>query len=271
MKTNKYLSKEFLTKLAMLSTELQYLLKTMKWISKNSKLTLHFLSGINRGVTGNHVTTIAGSLMFMGNLRPIIIAKLSFITGKAQHYIIEGQHIYTALLRLGWDIPYVVIEIKDKKQLIETIALLNASSNSWTTKDYVNSWSCLNEDYVKLNQYELIYDIEMSLIASILNEESLTSGYRIGAKIKSGEFYIKNEKENVKILDDLTDVLKVIPRMNRYENRYACSEYVNFRTIFAKEYNHNKFMKSLYLNKQKFILATQEKSKLADMFRVLAK
>jgi hypothetical protein len=59
--------------------------------------------------------------------------------------------------------------------------------------------------------------------------------------------------------------------MNRFENRYVCAEYVNFRRTTGCDYDHQKFMKSLENNKQKFILATQEQQKLADMFRNLIK
>jgi hypothetical protein len=76
---------------------------------------------------------------------------------------------------------------------------------------------------------------------------------------------------NISVLNDLTDILKIIPRMNRFENRYVCSEYVNFRRTSGSSYNHKSFLKNLAKDKQKFILATQEQEKLADMFRVLAK
>lgn len=58
--------------------------------------------------------------------------------------------------------------------------------------------------------------------------------------------------------------------MNRYENRYVVSEYVQFlRTI--SNYNHKDFLSNLIKNKEKFILATQEHSKLTEMFQKLTK
>lgn len=271
MKKVKIMTQDFLTKLELLNTILPFLLKNMKWTSEKSKIDFQFLTGINRGIVQSHVTKLAKSLMKIGNIRPIIVAKLSFMTGKIQYFVIDGQHVMMALIRLGWPIPYVTIEIKDKQDLVEKIAMLNASSKSWSFKDYINSWACLNEEYVKLNNYGKTYDIEFSIVAAILNEESLTSANSIGNKIKTGQFIIKNEKFNKQILDDLTDILKIIPRMNRFQNRYACSEYVNFRRTLVIKYDHKGFMKNLYKNKEKFIFATQEKSKLADMFKVLAK
>lgn len=249
----------------------QFLLKNIHWVTKTSKITFSFLSGINRGVNAGQVSKLAKSLELIGNIRPIVVAKISFITGKMGYYIIDGQHLYNALLRLGWDIPYIVTEIKDKRDLVEKIALLNSSSKTWSIQDYVNSWASLEEDYVKLNRYFQIYDVEMSIVASILSNAGVTGGGTITTRIKSGEFKIQDEEQNVQILEGLTDVLKIIPRMNRFENRYVCSEYVNFRRTVGCSYNHQVFMKNLTKNKDKFVLATQEQEKLADMFRVLTK
>lgn len=250
---------------------LQFLLKNVQWITKSSKITFNFLSGINRGINAAQVTKLAKSLELIGNIRPVIVARISFITGKLQHFVIDGQHLYNALLRLGWDIPYIVIDVKDKKDLVEKIALLNASSKTWSIQDYVTAWASLVPDYVKLNRYFQIYDIELNIIAAILSNGNGANGASISAKIKSGEFSIQDEEKNVDILDGLTDILKIIPRMNRYENRYVCSEYVSFRRNSGCDYKHNTFIENLTKNKQKFILATQEQQKLADMFRNLTK
>ena len=259
------------TKLKETIVLLQHLLKHILWATEKTKISFHYLTGINRGIIPSQVTKLVNALLKMGNVRPVVVAKLSFISGKMEHYIVDGQHIYNALLRLGWDIPYVIIEVKDKKDLVEKIALLNASSKPWSVQDYVTAWSSLVPDYVKLNRYFQIYDIELNIIASILNNISTANGSIILKRIKSGEFAIQDEEKNVDILNGLTDVLKIIPRLNRYENRFVCSEYVNFRRTAGSSYNHKSFLKNLDKNKQKFILATHEQEKLADMFRVLAK
>ena len=271
MKKVKTMTENLKAKLQPIISLLPYILKSIKWVNDASKLQFQFLTGINRGINPGQVTKLFKSFLKMGNLRPIIVAKLSFISGKVEYFIIDGQHAYNALLRLGWEIPYVVIEIKDKQELVETIALLNASSKSWTIQDYVTAWASLVPDYIKLNRYFEIYDIELNFIASILSNTTVGSGSIITKKIKSGEFRIQDEEKNVDIINGLTDVLKIIPRLNRFENRFVSSEYVNFRRTAGSSYNHKSFLKNLDKNKQKFILATHEQEKLADMFRVLAK
>ena len=111
----------------------------------------------------------------------------------------------------------------------------------------------------------------MSIVAAILSNLTVSGSSVAVKRIKSGELVIKDETKNVSILDNLTDVLKFVPRMNRFENRYLCAEYVNFRRTEGGNYKHGEFLKNLGKNKEKFILATQEKERLSDMFRVLAK
>jgi hypothetical protein len=240
----------------------------INWLAKGSKTAFSYLAGINRPVNPSQVTKLAESINKMGLIRPIVVTELSFISGKKTKYIVDGQHLFNACLRNNIDIPYVSINISDKKQLVETIALLNASSKNWTIFDYVLAWSSLNPDYVKLNQYFNMYDIEMSAIADILSGGTAASGGSINNKIKKGEFKITNEATNVAIINDLTDLLKIVPRMNRFENRYLCGEYVKFRRS-EKDYNHSLFIKKAQKNKNKFVLATQESGKLAEMFRKL--
>jgi hypothetical protein len=259
------------TKLKEVIVVVQHLLKNIFWATEKSKISFHYLTGINRGIYPAQVTKMFNSLLKIGNIRPIVVAKLSFISGKMEHYIVDGQHLYNALLRLGWDIPYVIIEIKDKQDLVEKIALLNSSSKTWSIQDYVTAWASLVPDYVKLNRYFQIYDIELNIIAAILSNVSSNSGSIISKRIKSGEFVIQDEEANVDILNGLTDILKIITRLSRYENRFVCTEYVNFRRTAGSSYNHKSFLKNLEKNKQKFILATHEQEQLADMFRVLAK
>lgn len=238
-------------------------------LKKDSHKSFNYLSGINRPINPSQVTKLAESLKALGILRPVIIARLSFITGKLTDYIIDGQHLFNALLRCNLDIPYVVIEIKNKVELVESIALLNASSKNWSILDYVTSWSCVSEDYKKLFHYYNVYDFELVDLSAILAGKSVAGG--INSKpIKRGQFKIDNEKEAVQILDYLTDVLTIIPRMNRFENKYVCSEYINFLKS-THDYNHNLFLEKLKKDKSKFILATQEHQKLSEMFKKLTK
>ena len=241
-------------------------LTNMAWLNEKSRIKLGYLAGIQRPIDPSQVTRIANSTDKMGIVRPVVVTRISFINGKLEYYIVDGQHLFNACIRNGMDIPYVLIDITDKKSLVEKIALLNASSKSWLLTDYTRAWSSLISDYVQLNHYFQVYDIEMNMIAGVLSGNSLSSGASITKKIKNGEFRIVNEAANVKILDNVTDVLKIVPRMNRYENRYLCNEYVKFIKEKGCNYNHAKFLVFLTKNKEKFVLATQQEGKLSEMF-----
>jgi len=244
---------------------------TIKWLSVSAKKGFMLLAGLNRSIIPYHVSKMAVSVDKMGIVRPVVVATLSFITGKPEKYIIDGQHLYTACLRNKIDVPYVEIEIEDKVDLVEKIALLNSSSKSWSIQDYVIAWGSLKEDYIKLNRYFEIYDFEFGVLASILNNQNLSSsagGASVNGKIKRGEFVILDEEKNVQILDNLTDMLRILPRQGRAENRYVCSEYVNFYRNCA-DYDHAKFIKNLKAQKELFVLATQEEGKLNELFQKL--
>jgi hypothetical protein len=242
------------------------------WLKANAKKGFYFLAGINRPITPNQVTKLAASILMMGIIRPIVIAELSFITGVKQKYIVDGQHLYNACLRLGIDIPYIIVTVKNQEELIEKIALLNASSKSWTQFDYITSWSSIKDDYKKLNRYFEIYDFELGILAAVLADKTLNvgGGNSVTSKIiKTGAFKVYDEPGAKKKLDYLTDVLKIIPRMNRIDNKYACSEYLSFLSKVGSKYDHSKFLAKLLKIKDSFVFATQEPGALETTFKQL--
>ncbi len=236
-------------------------------LKKDSKQSFSYLAGINRPIYPAQVTKLAESVIKMGIIRPVVIAYISFIDGIKKSYIIDGQHLFNALIRNNMDIPYVAIDVKDKIDLVEKIALLNASSKNWSMSDYVTAWASLNQDYVKLNHYYQVYDIDLATLSTILMGGSVDGSGTVKI-IKNGKFNIVDEKINVTILDNVTDLLKVIPRMGRNDNRYATREYIKFLRT-TNTYNHKKFIENLKKNKKEFILATQEDGKLVELFTKL--
>lgn len=237
-------------------------LTNLKW--SNTKTKFAFLAGVNRGITPQQVTKLAESINKMGVIRPVVVAWINFINGKKDLYIIDGQHLYLALLRMNAPIPYVELEINNKQELVETIALLNSSSKSWTMQDYVTAWSNLHPDYIKLNQYFQQYDFELNILASVLSNQDVSGAST--KTIKKGTFRIKDESQAKVALDCMTDLFKIMDRGSRYEIKYLCSEYFKFYRS-AKNYNHQRFIQNIKKNKRKFDLATQESGKLVKLFQ----
>jgi hypothetical protein len=236
---------------------------------------LAFLAGINRVVKPAHVTEIANSIQVMGNCRPVVVAKISFINGVPELYIIDGQHLYHALQRLNMPIPYVMIEVKDYPDLVSKLALFNATSKSWSMQDYIQAWTAVPEvanDYKILNEFFNTYDIELSILSSIMMDLEISN--HLGAAsslkhIKRGTFKVSDLDKSKLILDYLTDVFKVLKRLGRQENRFVCTEFVKMYRSRQSLYNHNRFIKNLKAKKTDFEMATHEPDTLSSMFKEL--
>jgi hypothetical protein len=251
-------------------TTIKQLLKDLKWAGKDSSKLFNLLAGINRPIVPSHVTKISTSIQRKGNARPVIIVRISFIDGTPKDYIIDGQHLFFALLRNNMDIPYVVMDVKDKADLVETIALLNSSSKSWTTMDYISAWASVSDDYKVLADLYNTYDLETSQIAELLHTGTIAIRNRVGGSgifttIKKGEFKILDKEDSIDKLNKIQDVLKVVPRMDRTSNSLFISSYTHFITVLGEKYNHEKFLAYLHTHKSEFVGVTQDPEQIQSL------
>ena len=252
------------------------LLKDLKWAGKDSSTLFNLLAGINRGVIPSHVTKISTSIQKRGCARPVIIVRVDFIEGVMKNYIIDGQHLFFALLRNNMDIPYVTMEVKNKEELVETIALLNTSSKSWTTMDYVSAWSSIVPDYVVLNKMYKTYDLELGQIAELAHTGTLAARAGLGASpvystIKKGNFRIQDKESCIDKLNKIQDVLGIVPRMDRKSNALFIASYVHLITILGDKYSHSKFLSYLTEHKDEFNLVTQDAEEVQKLLNKAAK
>jgi len=238
-------------------------------LKKGAKKGFKFLAGINRAVIPSQVNTLAKSVERKGCLRPVVVAKLKFIDGGKDYFIIDAQHLYTCLLRLSMDIPYIEIAILDKKDLVETIALLNASSRSWTMDDYITSWSFISSDYQKLKDFVNIYDFDRNFTAGVLSDGYGTAGGGKAAVIKRGDFKVSKVEDATFIFNCLTDILKITPRMPKNKTRYLCAEFTSFLRGKIGKYNHPVFLSKVKKETKAIVLATQETGALSKLFEKL--
>jgi hypothetical protein len=210
--------------------DINYPLKNMVFLPKNIELA--YLQGLQRDVIASQGRKLATSMKVMGNIRPIIVTKLKFDGNKYKFYVLDGQHNYTALLALGaTEIPVVEVPVKDIPSLVEVIALLNSSSKAWTLKDYVNAWGNIHQDYVTLKDLFDKYDVELSIIAAICGGSTVAGSGPGTSLIKSGKFKILNLDESERKLKDITEILNLLPRMDRAANRYFILSLLN---VFAE-------------------------------------
>jgi hypothetical protein len=173
-------------------------------------------------------------------------------------------------MRLDISIPYVEIDINNINHLVETIALHNASSKSWTLLDYVQSWKIVNKDYLVLQQLYERYDIELSQIAEILNKGYSSASSRSGGStamaklIKAGTFVVKDKDQSIILLNRITDALKIVPRMDRGSNKLFITTFSFYST--QPNYNHKTTLNFLKANKDKFALSTQDPEEFSRLF-----
>jgi hypothetical protein len=226
-----------------------------------------FLISLNRRIVPAQVTKLAQSINKMGVIRPIVVAEFTYL-GKKGLYIIDGQHLYHALLRNNMDFPYVEIKIDGDRDLVEKIALLNSSSKSWTLLDYIQAWTFVNPHYKTLMKYFNTYDLEILQIASILhsNKVSVMADSNISKVIKNGEFNVINEQKCIELFDCITDTLKIIPRMDRMSNKTFVSAYVDYYNS-TKDYDHEQFLEFLKNNVKELKFVTIDKDTLANFLK----
>jgi ParB-like chromosome segregation protein Spo0J len=83
---------------------------------------------MNRGIDSKHVQKMIASIRKMGVVRTVITTTTNIIEGETKTYIIDGQHLATALEREGKPIPYIEIEVESEEDLIVKMAYLHNSS-----------------------------------------------------------------------------------------------------------------------------------------------
>lgn len=179
----------------------EYKVKLTEDYSKFSSLPM------NRDIDSKHVQKIIASLRKQGCIRAVICCKTNIIEGVEKLYIIDGQHLATALEREGQPIPYIEYQISSEEELVERMAYLNNSSKSWDLMDYVNAWKMLKPDYMKLLKWKNMYDLEPTMIAAIA---TLTPSIRYSTQpIREGSFTVTNDKteEMCKCFNDI--ILKI--------------------------------------------------------------
>ena len=247
-----------------IAQDINYPLKNMKFIS--SEIPLELIDSLNRDVIASHGNKLAKSMRFMGNIRPIVITKMKYKSNSYKFYVIDGQHAYTALKSLGvTEIPVVEVPVKSLESLVETIALLNSSSKSWTLKDYVIAWSNIHQDYNVLNNLYEKYDMELSIIAAIATGNTVANSSPGTRLIKTGAFRILNLEETEQKLSDINEILNLLPRMDRAANRYFILSLLNvFNEITYTRKHHKQLLKYVEGNRETLKFALNNVNELKE-------
>jgi hypothetical protein len=193
---------------------------------------------MNRGIDSKHVQKMISSIRLMGVIRPVVTTTTNVIEGETKTYIIDGQHLATALEREGLSIPHVDIAVESEEDLVEKMAYLNNSSKSWDLMNYINAWKMIRPDYMKLFKWKNMYDIEITMLAAIgVNNAGIKY---TTSTIKTGNLQITNPKseEMCKAFNDIFLKIGMSDRSVKFQ----------FLAAFLQAYgtyNHTKVMSNI--------------------------
>ena len=193
---------------------------------------------MNRGIDSKHVQKMISSIRLMGVVRPVVTTTTNVIEGEVKTYIIDGQHLATALEREGLPIPHVDIAVESEEDLIAKMAYLNNSSKSWDLMNYINAWKMIRPDYMKLFKWKNMYDIEITMLAAIgVNNAGIKY---TTSTIKTGNFQITNPKaeDMCKAFNDIFLKIGMSDRSVKFQ----------FLAAFLQAYgtyNHTKVMSNI--------------------------
>lgn len=214
---------------------------------------------MNREIDSKHVQKMVTSIKKMGVIRPVIACRTNMFDGITKLYIIDGQHLATAMASVGEDVPYSVIDVADENDLVDKMAYLNNSSKSWDLMNYVHAFKMVNPEYMKLFKLKNMYDIEPLMIAAIALNSPTVNGYPVSKVIKSGEFVVKNPQTEA-MCKAFNEFFLKIGRADRWVK-------INFLTVFIaayKTYDHEKSLKNL--EKHLSTIKIMSDSRLASEF-----
>ena len=214
----------------------------MKMIGKELKIKhttsykMFSVLPMNRSIDSKHVQKMIASLRIQGCLRVVICCRTNIIEGEWKTYIIDGQHMATALEREGQPIPYIEIDIYSEENLIEKMAYLNNSSKSWDMMNFINAWKMIRPDYMKLFKWKNMYDIEVTMLA-IIGVNNAGVRYSTGM-LKTGNFKITNPRAE-DMCKAFNDIFLMIGKSDRAVKFQFLSA---FMQAYTPKYNHTKTM-----------------------------
>jgi hypothetical protein len=251
-------------------------MKHVMILKKNAKNGFYFLSGINREIIPSHVSVISESIEFIGAVtRPVIVVKISFLPGGTKYYIIDGQHLYLACIRLECDIPYIVLDsskIKDIPSLIETIALLNTTSKSWRLLDYIHTWAYYKPNYKTFLDLYNKYNLAPGTLGELLHTGIVTAKYNSASlsvlrDIKEGKLRIVNLTMAKEVLSYVADLRSVTKDLGRIKQNLIISIIIEKIKADGRNYNHKAFKKHIIKNKHNMLIAYHDINNIRDMLK----
>lgn len=203
----------------------------------------------NREVRMDHANVILSSVNKYGILRLPVIVKTKLYSASIKPFIVDGQHLITALIKAGVkEVECKIAEANSTEEIVNMIACLNTTSASWKLDNFVDAFCATGKDsYNTLKAHKLSTGFNYSVSAKIL-------GHGSSHDIKSGKFSLKCSDA-----DKMTKYLIEVCAFMKTSNANFMKGYLDFART-TKAYNHDCFMKTLAIHKDKIEIVHDHKA-----------
>lgn len=230
--------------------------ETLRLIITPENYTALIRIGLNRVVDWKHVKRMAESVVRNGLTRDVIVMWDKILK---KYIIIDGQHLYEALMQLNHNVECRVVEPTDFTRFMID---LNNTSKPFSLKVYIESWAKSGKkDYQTILDKAKETKIQHSVL---LMAYSLRQRGESTEMAKNGTFEIVDRQYSETLIGYIKDCLTFLP------NTRAFNESL-FKVIKSEKYNHTKMIVNLdkYVPKTKF--GTGEKQIFEELMKIYKK
>lgn len=182
----------------------------------------------NRKLNHAHIKAMEATLSEKPHLIP-----LNPILVNDKFEIIDGQHRFEAIKKLGLEIHYIVGDNLG----LEDIQALNAASKNWTPTDFAKSYRDLGDkNYDIYLEFKRVYKFNHDILLNYLSlDKPMTT-----TVFKRGLFRVTNKDKSVDLADKLSSL----------ENFYSGYKRRSFALAFQRmwenpEYDHKQMLEKM--------------------------
>lgn len=178
---------------------------------------LRFMPQGNRSINPRIVQTLIESIREYGLTRDVVAIRTSVFGDGYHWYIVDGQHLFMACqaekILKQLSIKFVPKKFTNIKDIVKFVAKLNTTQSPWKLSDYVYAYASTHEfrHYNTLIAKKKKTGLPFNLCGIIYGEEGKKAA---STNIKSGDFWVKNEKRSDEIATIIIDLVDIFGRSN---------------------------------------------------------
>lgn len=229
-----------------------------EFIIKPNQYDLLMMYPKNRPINSVHVMKMKLSVQKHNILRNVIVV---WDEKKKKYYIVDGQHLFTAIMELNLEIRCHAIPCDDENQITQLMIDLNNTSKSWKMMDFINGWAeSGNKAYRTLrNAANVTYaDVQSSVIIQAYTQKNRQTATKM---VKEGTFQIVDKTKGDEFIDCISECSELVP------NTRQMNEALIKLMIKTKSYDHKHMVRRLKSVGKFSIFSTNE----SELYKQLVK